>query len=86
MTVHFLRLSYFMWLIVPAAILLIYLIFGLPHMIWSYSWIDKGQGYDPFATRYYTRCTYVGPYGNFTAHPNNGKCSWVRFRKKREQA
>ena len=86
MTVRFLRLSYFIWLIVPVTILLLYLIFGMPHMIWSYSWIDEGQGYDPFATRHYTRCTYVGPYGNFTEHPNNGKCGWVRFRKQREQA
>jgi hypothetical protein len=57
---------------------------GLPHGIWSYSWVDQGQGYDPLAHRWYTRCTFIGPYGSITTHPTNGRCGWVVFAKKAE--
>lgn len=81
MSVRFLRLSYFLWVLVPAGLWLVYTSYGLPHIIWSYSWLDEGQGYDPFATRYYTRCTYAGPYGNRTILPSNGQCPLIRFEK-----
>ena len=69
------------WMIIPVGVYSAYLIFGLPHFIWSYSWVDEGQGYDPWAQHYYTRCTFIGPYGSFTSTPNNGKCGWVILRK-----
>ncbi len=75
------RASYFAWVIAPVCLVLGYLILGLPHVIWSYAWRDQGQGYDPHAFRYYTRCTFIGPYGAFTTYPTNGKCGWVRFFK-----
>lgn len=75
------NLRYFIWIIIPASLYLTYLIIGLPHFIWSYSWQDNGT-YDPFAERFYTRCTFIGPYGEFTIHhPDNGKCGWIVFRK-----
>lgn len=71
--------GYFLWIIVPLALYGVYAAFGLPHGIWSYSFIDEGQGHDPHADRYYTRCTFLGPYGAFTTYPTNGRCAWVRF-------
>ena len=82
MKARLIRGAYFIWIVVPFALWLVYTSYGLPHMIWSYSWINEGQGYDPFAERYYTRCTYVGSYGNKTISPENGKCPFIRFVKK----
>lgn len=82
MHVRFLRLHYFLWVLVPVGLWFVYITYGLPHMLWSYSWRDDGQGHDPMAERYYTRCTYVGPYGNQTILPRNGKCPFLRFEKK----
>ena len=80
MTPRFLRAGYFVWIIVPVAAILIYLMFGLPHFIWSYQWQDNGT-HDPLAARTYTRCTFIGPYGAFTTSPANGKCPWFLWRK-----
>ncbi len=79
MRIGFLRLSFFVWIIVPIALYLTYMAWGLPHIAWSYSWV--GTNYDPHAPRWYTRCTFIGPYGSFTIHPSNGKCGWFRFFK-----
>ena len=76
---RFWRLGYFAWPAVPLALYVGHLAWGLPHGRWSYSWIDEGQGYDPFADRYYTHCLYVGPYGGFDFHPVDGRCAWIRF-------
>ncbi len=81
MSVPFIRPGYFIWIFIPAGLWLAYTIFGMPHMIWSYSWRDDGQGYDPHATRYYTRCTYIGSYGPITIWPHDGKCPFLRFKK-----
>lgn len=78
---RFFKLSYLVWVVVPAALWFTYQVAGLPHAIWSYSWIDEGQGYDPFAHRTYTRCSFVGPYGQFDLPAQNGRCGWVRFFK-----
>ena len=78
---RFLKFSYFAWLVVPLGLWLTYDALGLPHGLWSYSWIDQGQGMDPFAERHYTRCTYVGPYGTFTRAAEHGHCPWVKFFK-----
>ena len=80
MRVRFLRLSYALWLIVPATIYVVTTIYGLPHLRWSYSWRDDGQGFDPFAERFYLRCTYLGPNGTLTVHhPTHGRCPLIRF-------
>lgn len=78
---RFIKLSYFALLVVPLGLWFTYDALGLPHGLWSYSWIDQGQGMDPFAERYYTRCTFVGPYGEFTQAAENGRCPWVKFFK-----
>lgn len=81
-TIRFFRLSYFIWILIPVVVWLVMMIYGLPHLRWSYSWRDDGQGYDPHAIRYYTRCTYVSINNRFTVHPMNGECSFIRFQKK----
>jgi hypothetical protein len=81
--VRLIRASFFLWLIVPTAAYLAYQAYGLPHVIWSYSWLDNGRGYDPYASRHYTSCTYVGPYGVFTDAAPGGRCGWVQFHKAR---
>lgn len=78
---RFIKLSYFLWLVVPLGLWAAYDAFGLPHAIWSYSWIDEGQGMDPFAKRHYTRCTFIGPYGTFTQSAEYGRCAYVKFFK-----
>lgn len=75
------RLSYLIWIVFPLAIYGAYTAYGLPHMIWNYSWIDEGQGMDPFADRYYTDCTFIGPYGVFSRNASNGRCGFVAFFK-----
>jgi len=55
------RLSFFLWLAVPVLGYAAWSAFGLPHLIWSYQFLDNGNRYDPFAERYYTSCTFIGP-------------------------
>jgi hypothetical protein len=78
---RFIKLSYFVWVIVPVGLWFTYDTIGLPHAIWSYSWIDQGQGMDPFAHRIYTRCRFIGPYGQFDQPAEFGRCAWVKFYK-----
>lgn len=75
------RPSYFAWLIVPAALLGAHFAYGVPHVIWTRTWIETGHGYEPWAPRTYTRCTYLGPYGTVSAAPVEGACVWVAFFK-----
>lgn len=77
-------LKYFLWIVVPIGLWFGYQSHGLPHAIWSYSWLDQGQGHDPLAHRWYTRCTFIGPYGSVTTHPTNGRCGWIVFAKEAE--
>ena len=71
--------SLFLWVIGAAAIYAIYATQGLPHMIWSYQFHDNGDRYNPLADRYYTSCTFIGPYGVFTIPAKGGKCGWVNL-------
>jgi len=84
MKVRFLRLGYFVWIIVPVAVYLAFIAVGLPHLIWSYEYRQVGpaSSANPFAGRYYTRCTFIGPYGSFSSPARNGKCGLVSFFKK----
>ena len=73
------RLSFFVWLVIPAALYLTYLVAGTPYFIVSYSWRNNGT-MNPWANRYYTRCTFYSVAGKSrTTHPSNGQCEWVRF-------
>jgi hypothetical protein len=78
---RFLKVSYLLWIAVPLALYAIYQAYGLPHGIWSSSFIDEGQGHSPYAHRTYTRCHFIGPYGGFTVPAQGGRCGWVRFFK-----
>ncbi|MGX1499820.1 hypothetical protein ACSSV1_004880 [Labrenzia sp. MBR-25] len=75
-----LRLSYLFWLVLIGIAVLAYQLIGPPYLLWSYTWRNDGQGYDPFATRHYLRCTYLGPAGSFTIlNPKHGECPRFRF-------
>nr|WP_306264909.1 hypothetical protein [Pararhizobium sp. IMCC3301] len=73
-------LRFFSWLIFPAALVAIYLVFGTPYLNWSYDFYSDG-GNDPFAERHYTRCTYTNFRTEITIHPGNGNCPRIKFFK-----
>lgn len=81
MRTPFVRPSYFIWVIVPLVLYGAFLLWGLPHGIFSYDF--RGTFADR-AGRWYTRCTFIGPYGDFTTTPTDGRCAWVIFRKKED--
>ncbi|WP_386627513.1 hypothetical protein [Sulfitobacter geojensis] len=72
-------LSLFIWLGGAAALYGVYATKGLPHMIWRYEFRANGDRYNPYAYRYYTSCTFWGPYGMFTREAENGRCGWVQL-------
>lgn len=72
------RPAYFVWIVVPIALYLAYQVYGWPYLNWSYDFRSAG-GYDPFAERYYTRCTYWNPTGTHTIHPSDGNCPRIKF-------
>ncbi len=81
-TVWFFRPSYLVWIAVPLLVFGAYQIYGLPHLRWIYTWRDDGQGYKPFADRYYLRCTYLGFTQSFEVEPpEGGRCPIIRFAK-----
>lgn len=69
----------FIWLAFPASVYFAYLIYGLPHMIWTYSFHDNGDPHNPLAKREYIDCTFWGPYGLFTVAAEGGRCGWIQF-------
>lgn len=75
------KLSYFMWIVPVFALWLTYQAYGLPHAIWAYSWVDNGHGMTLSVPRIYTRCRFIGPYGEFDVAADRGRCAWVRFFK-----
>lgn len=82
--VRLIKAVYFIWLIVPVALFVVYALYGLPHVIWSYEWRDDGQGYSNIHLRHYTRCTFLGPQGRIKTYPIDGNCGWVLFYKRVE--
>ena len=79
------RLNFFVWIGVPILLWIGYATYGLPHVIWSYSWTaPSSASYGDFEYRRYTRCSYLGPFGLFTELPTTGTCGWVRFPKAAE--
>lgn len=78
-----LHASYLVWIVVPIAVVGIYQLYGLPHPIWSYEFHGT---HGDFASRHYTSCTFIGPYGAFTVPATDGRCGWVLFRKAPEAA
>ena len=76
---HLKYLPFFAWVLVIAFTYQAYAAQGLPHFLWSYSFLDNGDRFNPYAERYYTSCTYIGPYGEFTVLAIGGKCEWVRL-------
>jgi hypothetical protein len=77
--VRFFRLSHFVWVPVVAALYLSILVVGLPHMLWTYDFRAPTRYSTDFDSRFYTRCSYAGPYGVVNGSPKNGRCAWIRF-------
>lgn len=73
--------AYFAWIAIFAAGVGIYQVYGLPHVIWSYAYQGGGSG---FASRVYTRCAFLGPYGEFIVPAQNGRCGWIVFFQEKE--
>jgi len=74
------RAALFLWLALPVAGYGVYLAWGSPHAIRSYSFTSEGSRYDPFADRTYHSCTYLGwRWHEVTVPARNGRCAWVRF-------
>ena len=85
---RFFRWQYFLWMPVLLVLVLAWRVFGSPYFIWSYSWVDSGQGYSPYADRHYTRCNYLKITDVSVSHtvhfPRNGKCAWVIFPERKK--
>lgn len=78
-----LRLGMFWWVPFVAVGYGIYVMFGVPHFIFSYRFHDNGNQFDPFGKRHYTECSYVWiyPAHGVTVPAKNGRCAWFRFAK-----
>lgn len=72
-------LSLFLWIAGAGLVYGLYVSFGLPHVIWSYTFRDNGDPYNPYAERHYISCTFAGPNGVFKTPARNGRCGWVKF-------
>lgn len=77
---RFIKATYFYWIGVYVAGFAFIAIAGTPHFLWRYNYhryaLDNGGH-----ARYYTMCQYVGKTGEHRLTPNDGKCSWLIFRK-----
>lgn len=69
----------FIWILVPAAIWAVFVLWGSPHLVLSYRFHDNGDRWNPLAERHYTQCTYYGALGAITVLAERGSCPWVRF-------
>lgn len=74
------RPVFFIWVVVLIALWLAMQVLGSPYLNWSYDFRSAG-GNDPFAERYYTRCTYTNFSDEITIHPGNGNCPRIKFFK-----
>lgn len=77
--------SYLAWTVPLAVLWFTYQTVGLPHAIWSYTWMDNGHGMSLSVPRVYVRCRFIGPFGEFDVPADGGKCAWVRFFKEGER-
>lgn len=69
----------FFWIALPITAYVVYALHGLPHVIWRYRFVDNGDANNPHVERYYTECTFTGPYGQFTVSADTGRCGWIAF-------
>lgn len=90
MSIPLLRLRYFLWLVLPAAIWSVWVFFGTPHVIWSYSYVQEPPVDQRFTWLYgkhkrkYLDCTYLGLNRPFTTKARSGRCPAIRFFKVRD--
>lgn len=70
--------SLFVWILVPAAIWAVFVIWGSPHIALSWRFLDNGDRWNPRAQRDYIDCTYYGALGAITKSAEQGTCPWIR--------
>ena len=75
------HIGLFGWLVAPAAIWAILVLWGSPHIALTYRFLDNGDRYNPRAERIYIDCTYYGYLGAITFPAKFGSCPWIRFIK-----
>lgn len=75
------RLSYFIWVVVPLAFYGAYVVWGTPHVIGEYEFLNNGSLYDANRSRIYTSCTFWGVTGMHKIPASNGRCGYVAFFK-----
>lgn len=71
--------SLFLWIAGAAALYGLYATKGLPHVIFSYTFLDNGDRFNPYAKRHYTSCSFAGPYSSNLAMKIN--VPWRRLSK-----
>lgn len=73
--------SLFLWILAPLGLWLAITLFGTPHLVITYRFMDNGARYDPWVARRYIDCTYVGWTGAQTVYAIDENCPWIRFFK-----
>lgn len=74
-------LSLSFWLLVPLALWAGLAIWGTPHLVTDYRFLDNGDRFNPRAERVYIFCSYLGWTSAREVHAIDGRCPWVRFLK-----
>lgn len=84
---RFVHWALFWWVPLAAMLFAIYLMWGVPHVLWSWRYIDNDGRYKPFKAftenLTFTSCDYVWfvPSNGVRVRPTNGRCAWFRFER-----
>jgi len=77
-----LRPGHALWLVVIGLLWWGYSTHGLPHLLWSYSYVTSGADRWDWSARYYTQCRYIGFHGSAALlNPTDGRCPLIVFRQ-----
>lgn len=71
----------FLWLLIPLAFWGSVTIWGTPHVVVTYRFLDNGDRYNLRAERHYIDCTYFGWTGTRIVPAIEANCPWVRLLK-----
>ncbi|MDJ0826433.1 MAG: hypothetical protein QNJ16_13085 [Rhodobacter sp.] len=69
---------FFLWVVPLAVVLLLWNGAGSLYVIRNYEFLNNGDPYNPFATRYYTSCTFTNFRDTVTVPARGGRCGWIR--------
>ncbi|MEO0624687.1 MAG: hypothetical protein AAFU49_12945 [Pseudomonadota bacterium] len=73
-------LALFLWINVPMGLWLAVWLWGTPHALWTFRYVDPGNPYST-APRRHIDCTYLSWTGSRTAPAVAERCPWIRFFK-----